>query len=314
MRTALLVPETPSPWTPPLFAALVNEFNAEVFPVAPRGPLPGLRGFDLVISRLKFRHLASMETIDWGDSASFKVHWEEDGFWDGLWSNPIHRGLWSDHFPRLGFDLLVVTGRRTEEYFLDRGIPSIVVHKGFDGERFTDHGRNRKHSIVMYGQDYASRILAQHGLESANHSVVRVKVPFERLSDELNNYLAALACTLDGRVVPGALFRRVAGWFPRTFIRTGPGPEPMLKFFESASSGCATFTDYSPDLAELGFVDGKNALIFSDVDDLVEKADYFMAQPDRLREIGRLGAAHCVEGHTWVTRAFQLRERLQPYL
>jgi spore maturation protein CgeB len=85
----------------------------------------------------------------------------------------------------------------------------------------------------------------------------------------------------------------------------------MLKLFESAASGCATFCDWTPDLDYLGFVDGENIIVFRDFDELVEKARYYLAQPDELRRIGSNGAALALERHTWKHRAIELRQVLQ---
>lgn len=309
MRTALLVPSRPSSWTPPIHEAIRDEFSADIIALAPDDRLPDLREYDLVISRLKFRHLAAMasDRLDWGDSPAFKVHWEEDGFWDGLWSDPSYQGLWTRHLPRLGFDLLVVTGLRTRDYFEDRGIVTRVVHKGFPGGRFRDHEGRREPSLAMYGQDYLARSAARRRLTRGGLPVHRLKAPFDRLPDELRQHLAALVCTLDATVVGGRRLRRIAEIAPSLMVRTAPGPEPMLKLFESAASGCATFTDATPDLEHLGFIDGSTAVVFEDIDDLVAKAEHYFQYPDLLRSIGRAGAELCAQRHTWINRARELR-------
>ena len=314
MRTALLIPTKVSAWTPPLHASIRTEFAADVHAVPADGLLPDLSSYDLVISRLKFRHLAAMGPIDWGACSAFKVHWDEDGFWDGLWSDPRHRALWSENLPLLGFDLLVVTGERTKDYFEQRGFRTALVHKGFPLGVFSDGDGPRDPSIATYGQDYLSRVLARRRLERARIPIRSIKVPFDGLAAELRGSLAALSCTLDARIVGGRRLEGLARRFPTAFIRTSPGPEPMLKFFESAASGCATFTDSSPDLEDLGFVDGENAIIFADIDDLIDKARTYFEQPHLLRRIGTLGAELCRVRHSWDTRAQELRDRLRPFV
>lgn len=307
MRTALLIPEKVSPWTPPLHNALRDEFGADVYVVPDRGPLPDLALYDVIISRLKFRHLAAMDSLDWGSSTAFKVHWDEDGFWDGLWYDERRKGLWSENIPRLGFDVLAVTGARTQEYFAEKGLQTFLVHKGFASESFRDEQQSRERTLAMYGQDYPSRILARHRLSRAGVPLRQIDVPFEELPRALGSSLAALSCTLDanirGNVQSGWLLRL----FPAALIRTAAGPEPMLKFFESAACGCATFVDYAPDLEDLGFVDNVHAIFFRDIDELVDKALTYFDSPERLREIGARGAVLCAERHTWQNRAAELR-------
>lgn len=307
MKTALLVPDPPSSWTPPIFAACAAEFSAEVFALTPGQPLPDLRSFDLVVSRLKFRHLAAMESIEWHGIEALKIHWDEDGFWDGLWSQSTHRGLWSENWARLGFDHLVVTGYRAQTYFLERGIPASVVHKGFSANDFDDFGGHRRPGLAMYGQEYPSRILARKSLTRAGLTVRRLDAPYKRLCEALNGWVAALVCTLDARVRGGKRLEPIAQTFPRLVVHEGPGPEPMLKLFESAASGCATFTDASPDLADLGFIDGETVIIYEDIDQLVDKARFYLGDVARLRAIGRRGSILCRERHTWEARASELR-------
>ena len=311
MRTALLVPDPPSSWTPPIFAALEAEFSAETFALAPGQPLPDLSGFDLVLSRLKFRHLASMKSIHWHGTGALKVHWDEDGFWDGLWSRSTFQGLWSEHWARIGFDHLVVTGSRAQEYFLERGIPTSTVHKGFSAYDFADVDGHRHRGLAMYGQEYPSRVLARKSLMRAGLPVGHLDVPYARLSEALNSWVAALVCTMDGRVLGGERFEPMARRFPHLFVRTRPGPEPMLKLFEAAASGCGTFTDASPDLAELGFVDGETAIIYEDIDELVDKARHYFSDLDALRTIGRQGSSLCRDRHTWEARARSLRALIE---
>jgi len=314
VRTALLVPDPPSPWTPPLFEAIGSEFDARIFRLARTDPLPDLSDFDLIISRLKFRHLAARTSLDWGTSRGFKVHWDEDVFWDGLWSESPHRELWTRSFPQLGFDALVVTGQRSQEYFSRTGTPTVVVHKGYAEGMFRDDDGDRTPTMAMYGAPYLSRILAKRRLSTGGIPLAYVQASFADLASELNRHLASLVCTLDASSTLPPFLRGIAHRWPERFVEVGPGPEPMLKLFESAASGCATFTDWSPDLEPLGFQDGVNAILYRDIDELVEKSTFYFQDPSRLREIGRRGAVLCRERHTWGVRARELRSALEPLM
>jgi hypothetical protein len=310
-RVALLVPEKPSSWTPPLHDVLQRSYGADRYSLGPSDPFPDLCGYDIVLSRLKFRHLASRLTIDWGGCTGLKVHWDEDGFWDGLWTESPYRGLWSDNISRLGFDLLVVTGVRAQEYFRQRGIATEVVHKGYDPVAFVDRDVPRRDAIAMFGQDYRSRTLAKRALVRSGVVVEHVKAPFPRLSSTLNTYLSALICTLDVDIRGGAVGRHFARRVPSLVRGTLPGPEPMLKLFEVAASGCAPYTDFSPDLEELGFIDGVTAIVYQDIPELVEKAGHYQRRPAELRQIGVRASALVAENHTWQHRVDTLLDILQ---
>jgi len=309
-KVAVLVPKKPSSWTRALHNALEVTFSADVYHLGPAQPLPNLSAYSLVISRLKFRHLAAYERLDWGDCTGMKVHWDEDGFWDALWTDPIHHGLWSKNFPRLGFDLLVVTGARARDYFLQRGIPTEIVHKGFDPGTFHAADVPRKNVIAMYGEHYTSRLLAARGLERAHIPVEHFKVPFTQLAPVLNTYLSSLICTLDVQIRGGTLGRRLSQRVPSLVRGTLPGPEPMLKLFEAAAVGCAPYTDYSPDLEGLGFIDGVTAIIFRDIPELVVKAQHYRDRPEEVRDIGARAAELVANKHTWQHRADALKEIL----
>ena len=307
MRTALFVPDAPSAKKRPLHRTLEREFAATVFPLEPGAPFPDVTGFDLVISKLRFRHLAKMDGPSWGATSALRVHWDEDVFHDGLWDESEFRGLWSEWLPSLDFDLIVTTGQRSRDYLTDRGFAAAVVHKGFSEQYFFDEDQDRAVDIAMFGQEYRSRLLARRALTRAGVEVRQVQSPYEQLSDALNRSLASLSCTLDTTLRGGRIMAPLARRLPELLMRTGAAPEPMLKFFESAASGCAPFTDYSPDLEDLGFIDGDTAVVFTDIPELVEKAREYFATPDRLAAIGSQAATLAASRHTWRHRARELR-------
>ena len=82
-------------------------------------------------------------------------------------------------------------------------------------------------------------------------------------------------------------------------------PEPMIKNFEAAASGCAVFMDDVEDLDELGFIDGHTAIIYRDFSELIDKLDYWLSRPSQLERIGLAAAELCAERHTWRYRAQQ---------
>lgn len=310
MKTLVVIPNRKlSVFTPPMHEAWRVGLPATVLPQEEDGSFPPLADYDIVISRIKFRHLMRMPEIDWSGFGGLRVHSDDDGFWDALWSTSPYLGQWQTHIPRHGFDLMVVTGVRAHEHFQSLGIETIVVHKGFDPATFYDRRQPRSETLVMYGADYLSRVIARDHLARAGVKVQRISAPFEQLNDELNRHLACLVCTLDAPT----LNRGVRSVWDRMLRRTpdiAPGPEPMHKLFESAASGCATFTDWSPDLEQLGFVDGQNIIIYRSIEELVEKARHFLTRPDELRRIGAAGSELARSRHTWEKRTEVLRAAL----
>jgi spore maturation protein CgeB len=103
------------------------------------------------------------------------------------------------------------------------------------------------------------------------------------------------------------MFVRLA---PSLFTKIAPGPEPMLKNFEVAGSGCAAVCDDIPELMDLGFVDGDNIVLYRDFDELRDKLHHYLAHPHLLHSIGRRGSALCMSRHTWKHRAEQIRRIL----
>lgn len=313
MRTLLVIPDRKDlgKATTPMFNAWVSGLPATIRPADEGRAFTDLSGFDVVLSRMKFRRLAELETIDWGSFEGLRVHSDFDAFNDEFWRASRHRGQWRVHIPRHQFDYLVVTGMRAQEHFESLGIRTILSHKAYDPALFFDEGQSRSHTIVMYGAEYQARILAREALTRAGHRVQRVEAPITQLSSELNRHLAALVCTLDATPLERS-------WLSFRHFHRGwdilPGPEPMLKLFESVAAGCATFTDYSEDLDGLGFVDGENVIIYRDIDELVEKVHHYMAEPQELSRIGRAGARLASERHTWEVRTQQLRGHLEAAL
>jgi hypothetical protein len=91
---------------------------------------------------------------------------------------------------------------------------------------------------------------------------------------------------------------------PGALVTVRPGLEVMIKNFEVAASGCAPFFDAIPELAELGFVDGETAFVYSAFDELADRLRE--TPPEELREVGRRAAQLARERHTWSHRVEQI--------
>lgn len=87
-----------------------------------------------------------------------------------------------------------------------------------------------------------------------------------------------------------------------------------MRLFECLATGTPMMTSYEPYLHELGLecnVHHTNYLFYKNVDDLIEKIEVQLTQPQRLTEIGRAGAALANERHTYEHRAQQVLDWLK---
>ena len=306
MRTLLIVNagQRSQRWSRAFEDAIEQRFDADI--VQFEDEWPDCTGYDIVLSRVKSRRLFQLDSLGWRGFSGLRVHIDEDTCQDSHWTHSNHVGAWRRAIPRLGFELLVTTGQRPNESFREAGLATILVHKGFDPEQFSDLDGARGDGLLAYGADYPSRILARASLQRRGVQVVRKTIPYSDLGKELNLHLWALVGTMDADIVGGRIGKKLMTRFPRLLIRPRPGPEPMLKLFESAASGCAPVVDWTPDLAGLGFIDGDTAITYRDVTELVEKALGYAERPSQLRAIGQRAAILSKSRHTWDHRALQL--------
>jgi hypothetical protein len=88
-----------------------------------------------------------------------------------------------------------------------------------------------------------------------------------------------------------------------------------LRDFEAPMSGALYLTEDQPELAEY-FESGKELLTYTDPDDLLDKARYYLAHPEHSERIRHAGLLRARADHTWqqrfseLFRALGLRERM----
>jgi hypothetical protein len=149
-------------------------------------------------------------------------------------------------------------------------------------------------------------------LRQSNTDVTRLNLPFTELANRLNDFSAGVVCNL-------VAYRR--GWKlgvalnrirPGSLLRLTPGVEPMIKNFEIPACGAALVCDYIPELEDLGFVDGQNAIFYRTFDELVDIVR--TGDADRLRDVGGAGARLVHSRHTWRHRARELVRELPHWL
>ena len=75
-----------------------------------------------------------------------------------------------------------------------------------------------------------------------------------------------------------------------------------LRIFEALAAGAFLLTDYCDELTEL-FVVGEEIEVFRSSDELVEKVDYYLANPEKRLEIARRGHQKFLKLYTWDSNA-----------
>ena len=78
-----------------------------------------------------------------------------------------------------------------------------------------------------------------------------------------------------------------------------------LREFEAPMSGALYLTEHQPELAEY-FTPGQDVLTYSDKDDLLDKARYYLVHQEQAERIRRAGYLKSIREHTWQHRFRQL--------
>jgi glycosyltransferase involved in cell wall biosynthesis len=283
---------------------LLRAFEAEGVELVhtPRGDASAAdpTGYDAVIVFVRFRFLVAAPPIDWRGFAGTRVLLEHDAYQN--YSQLAGRrflGAWPPEVERQGFDLTIVTGREVAQRLEADGVRAVWVPKGYDERTFYDEGSTRD-GICHYGTRYAARAAMLRHLRRSRAAVSHVSAPFAQLNGTLNRYAGCVVCNMEGRPRLGAVGRALQHVVPGVLVTVRPGIETMIKNFEVAACGCAPFFDAIPELAELGFVDGDTAFIYSDFDELADRLR--SSSPEELREVGRRAAELARERHTWTHR------------
>jgi len=87
-----------------------------------------------------------------------------------------------------------------------------------------------------------------------------------------------------------------------------------MRLFEATGAGTCLVTDTGPNLADL-FVDGKEVVTYSSLDECVEKVHYLLEHEDERRAIAEAGQRRCLSDHSIASRCEQIdaliKERLR---
>jgi hypothetical protein len=98
---------------------------------------------------------------------------------------------------------------------------------------------------------------------------------------------------------------------PPSLLPTSERTGPQRDHLKLSGIGTAPVCDPTPDLTDLGFIDGHTTVVYSSFDDLVDRLHTYLDQPDQLRDIGRRAADLVRARHTWDHRAAFLEQLLR---
>lgn len=268
--------------------------------------------YDAVVLFVPFRELLVSPPIDWKGFDGLRVMLDHDAC-QNYWSVDEHArflGRWPEVVRRHQIDLLIVSGQLLAQRFELDGVRSAWLPKACEVTRFRDLGLARE-GIVHYGSPRRARAAMLDHVRRARFTVTELSSDYVDLPRALNRSAACLICNAAGGVPFGRLGRAINTLRP--FVRIGPSMEPMLKNFEAAACGSAVFTDEHPDLAALGFVDGRTVVTYSEFDELTEKLRWYQHDTEGLSAIARAGAELVNDRHSWHHRAVELTSILERF-
>jgi hypothetical protein len=272
--------------------------------------LPEGGEFDAILWQVKGRLLRDRSPFDWQTYSGPRIMLAHDTYrsYMQIASGSDTLGMWPPMIHRQGFDLVLVSGKRVCELLRDDGVPAVWMPKAYAVDWLFDTGADRE-GIGYYGSLYPARRAMLDHLDRSSVTVRRFQCPESELNDHLNRCLGVVICNM-GVPLEDSIGDKANRHFPERANGFTLAPETMLKNFEIAAAGTVPFCDPTPDLADLGFLDGHTAMVYSTFDDLLDRLHTSLDQPDQLREIGRR-AAHLVHAqHTWDHRAAFLEKLL----
>lgn len=83
-----------------------------------------------------------------------------------------------------------------------------------------------------------------------------------------------------------------------------------VRYWELPAQGCMLLSDRLPIHIPHNFEDGVHAAFFGDLEELLEKADYYLKRPEEARAVAEAGRRHFQQYHTNRARAGQLLGRV----
>jgi len=299
------------------YDALERHFNLHTLFVEDGWPfkisdITRYQDYDACIWYVRFRELILMPGFNWEAFSGLRIMYDLDihaNYHPMLGQKWL--GKWPEVFRRNNFQVLVTTGRNNRDALISDGINAYWLPKAYDPSRLFDLGLER-HGICYFGNCYVSRSAMLDYLNRKKIEYTTFRCRHNELNAQLNKYSGCLICNMAG-IRRRGIYRLIHHYYPSLGIRLAPGFEPMLKNFEVAGASCAPIADWIDEFDELGFEDGKTMVSYKTFEELVEKLQHYLRNPDELEAIGKRAGKLALERHTWDQRAEQLDELLASY-
>ena len=215
--------------------------------------------------------------------------------------------------------MALLLGAKASEAFMP-GIPAWVPAVAADIPE--------QHDVVFAGScnrfqhDNRNLLLAEiggHAIRKGYDCAFHLTPPLEDSPSVMRWYRppvfgAEMIRTLkSGRIVFDAR-SSMAGRAPDNVVYDLAGNETSnMRLFEATGSGAFLLTEHFENIAQF-FDIGSEIETFSSKDELLQKIDYFLDNPEKRHEIARRGQARCISDHSMEKRAVAFDTILRRYL
>lgn len=210
--------------------------------------------------------------------------------------NNVRTSEWFRRYPAVLKDLgavrIIVSGSALAGQLVAEGIDARYLPKGYDSTTISPLSEARVHDAAFVGR-------------------VKNKVYKERKRFLLRQEKLGKVALL--RAEPGEEYNRLLNQI-RFFVSADIGfGEYMIKNFEAMAAGCVLIAWRQPEEEQeaLGFVDGKNVLLYDSEAQLHEKLAWLAGNVAQAERIAKAGQALVSERHTWIERAKQFPALLE---
>jgi hypothetical protein len=326
MRVAFIVDKQILACVEPFVSSIRQEFQGiAMFPVgddyrkAVREIQERQHDFDFVFIFLRFGHLYEQEDL-FGGIRLPVIMLEHDAWFNFVDRNPYYR-MWSDYLSREKIDLIVVSGLSVHERLQAEGHRSFYLPKGAQST-YLQEQNSYSGFVCLYGVTAAGPGMYERREEVYN--AIKPIGLWDKVGFKLGPNFLRLRQRLPGRKSSLPIHRirfafrdmpRVLSLYSASILCDIGMHEPMAKHFEVSALGLVPIRDdeTKDELEKLGYKDEESMILYTSVDDLMEKLTYYAGHVDRLKPLQKK-TREVARRNTWEVRAKKLREHLERLL
>ena len=221
-----------------------------------------------------------------------KVIIEHDGYINFMHKSVYGSREWTKLHRRTGYDLLLCSGKRITEMFLEDNVPCEWLPKGYS-DYFMDHENSLSGTI-----GYFDRPMAEWKDEKEQ--------PYYRSRHQMTKYIRANCSKIRSIKCTYRTFPHTLSKYSAVCLNDACMKEPMAKHFECAAVGCVPIRDPQPELLELGY-DERSMITYESFDELKEIVSYYTKNPDQLIPMQK-ATREVTSPHTWRKRVEQAKD------